>query len=32
MTVVDAQKLFVLLHQFFHFFLAVFKHGIPPVQ
>jgi hypothetical protein len=32
MTVVDAEKLFVFLHQFFHFFLAVFKHGNPPLE
>jgi hypothetical protein len=32
MPVVDAKKLFVFLHQPFHFFLAVFKHGNPPVR
>jgi hypothetical protein len=32
MPVVNAKKLFVFLHQLFHFFLAVFKHWNPPVR
>jgi hypothetical protein len=32
MAVVDAKKLLVFFHHFVHFFLAVLKHGNPPVR
>jgi hypothetical protein len=32
MAIVNTQKIFIFLHQFFHFLLVVFEHRSPPVQ
>jgi hypothetical protein len=32
MAVVNAQKIFIFLHQCFHFLLVVFEHRSPPIK